>query len=129
MEVYCGISFLQSSEASKAQRCKWVAYCGTNWRCTASTFQTSCTGWGFLNSSHTDFRSRKCAINIMGRSLSFTSGYRSLKYYQYSTGGQKFHQNVAPVLVIILWNSLVFSRKIITSTDFYRYCAPTHQHQ
>ena len=44
--------FLRSSEASKAQRYKWEAYCGTNWRCTASTFQTSCTGWGFLNSPH-----------------------------------------------------------------------------
>ena len=29
-----------------------------------------------------------------------------------------------PVLVTISGNSLVFSRKIITSTDFYRYCAP-----
>ena len=26
---------------------------GTNWRCTASTFQTSRTGWGFLNSAQT----------------------------------------------------------------------------
>ena len=50
--------------------------------------------------------------------------YQSLKNYQYSTEGQKFHQNLAPVLVIILWNSLVFSRKIITSTDFYRYLRP-----
>ena len=30
--------------------------------------------------------------------------------------GQKRHQNLAPVLVIISGNSLVFSRKIITST-------------
>ena len=59
-EAYCGTNwrctaafpFLQSLEASKAQRYKWGAYCGTNWRCTASTFQTSCTRWGFLNSSH-----------------------------------------------------------------------------
>ena len=43
--------FLQSLEASKAQRYKWEAYCGTNWRSTASTSQTSCTGWGFLNSA------------------------------------------------------------------------------
>ena len=38
-------------------------YCGTNWRCTAAfhflqgleaseTQRTSCTGWGFLSSSH-----------------------------------------------------------------------------
>ena len=40
------------------------------------------------------------------------------KNYQYSTEGQKFHQNFAPVVVIILWNSLVFSRKCFTSTDF-----------
>ena len=40
------------------------------------------------------------------------------KNYQYSTDLQKFHGNLAPVLVVILWNSLVFSRKIITSTDF-----------
>ena len=42
--------FLRSLEASKAQRYKWGAYCSTNWRCTASPFQTSCTGWGFPNS-------------------------------------------------------------------------------
>ena len=46
--------FLQSLEASKAQRYKWGSYCGTNWRCTASTFWTSCAGWGFLNSAHTE---------------------------------------------------------------------------
>ena len=50
---------------------------------------------------------------------------RSLKNYQYnSTEGQKLHENLAPVLVIISGKSLVFSRKIITSTVFYRYCAP-----
>ena len=43
--------FLQGLEASKAQCYKWGAYCGTNWRCTASTFQTSCKGWGFMNSA------------------------------------------------------------------------------
>ena len=36
----------------------------------------------------------------------------------------KRSQNSAPVLVIISGNSLVFSRKIITSTGFYRCCAP-----
>ena len=41
-----------------------------------------------------------------------------------STERQKRSQNSAPVLVIISGNSLIFSRKIITSTDFYRYCAP-----
>ena len=57
-EVYCSTNWsctaalpcLQSFEASEAQRYKWGAYCGTNWRCTASTFQTSCTCWGLLNS-------------------------------------------------------------------------------
>ena len=39
------------------------------------------------------------------------------------TEGQKLHENLAPVLVIISGKSLVFSRKIITSTGFYRYCA------
>ena len=38
---------------------------------------------------------------------------RSLKYYQYSIEGQKFHQNLAPVLVTILWNSLAFSKKLL----------------
>ena len=48
----------------------------------------------------------------------FGRGNRSLKNCQYSTEGQKCHQNLAPVLVIILWNSLAFSMKMITSTDF-----------
>ena len=47
-----------------------------------------------------------------------------LKNYQYSTEGQKLQENLAPVLVIISWKSLVFSRKIITSTGFYRHCGP-----
>ena len=38
---------------------------------------------------------------------------------------QKRSQNSAPVLVIIFGNSLVFSRNIITSIGFYRYCAPS----
>ena len=73
MEAYCGTSgmciaafpFLQGLEASKAQRYKWGAYCGTNWRCTASTFQTSCTGWGAccseLISSHRWYSSHGCS--------------------------------------------------------------------
>ena len=40
----------------------------------------------------------------------------------------KCDQNLAPALVIIWGNSLVFLRKIITSTGFYRCCAPTRQH-
>ena len=36
----------QGLEASKAQRYKWGVYCSTNWRCTASIVQTSCTRWG-----------------------------------------------------------------------------------
>ena len=50
---------------------------------------------------------------------SFTTCYRSRKNYQYSTQGQKHHQNSAPVLVIISGNSLVLStKKNITSTVF-----------
>ena len=49
---------------------------------------------------------------------------RSLKNCQYSTEGQKFHENSAQALVIITGNSLVFSRKSITSTGFYRHYAP-----
>ena len=41
-----------------------------------------------------------------------------------STERQRCCQNLAPVLVIISGNSLVFSKKIITSTGFYRCCAP-----
>ena len=40
---------------------------------------------------------------------------RTLKNYQCSTEGEKFHKNLAPVLVIISENSLVFFWKIITS--------------
>ena len=47
-----------------------------------------------------------------------------LKITSASTERQKRSQNLAPALVIISGKSLVFSRKIITSTDFYRYCAP-----
>ena len=59
-EAYCGTNgrctaafpYLQGLEASKAQRYKWGGGdCGINWKCTASTFQISCTGWGFLNSA------------------------------------------------------------------------------
>ena len=49
---------------------------------------------------------------------------RDLKITSTSTERQKRSQNSAPVLVIFFGNSLVFSRKIITSTGFYRYCAP-----
>ena len=38
--------------------------------------------------------------------------------------GKNVAKIFAPVLVIILWNSLVFPRKILTSTEFYRRCAP-----
>ena len=54
--VYCSTNgrctalfpFLQSLEASKAQRYKWGAYCGTHWGCAASAFRAGCAGWGFL---------------------------------------------------------------------------------
>ena len=48
----CGVSLSSRLSSQQAQRYKWGAYCGTNSRCIASTFQTSCTGWGFLNSAH-----------------------------------------------------------------------------
>ena len=35
--------------------------------------------------------------------------------HKYSIEGQKAHQNLAPVLVIISWNSLVSSRKLLTA--------------
>ena len=41
-----------------------------------------------------------------------------LKITSTSTERQKPSQNLAPVLVIISWNSLVFSRRIITSAGF-----------
>ena len=41
-------------------------------------------------------------VSIKPRKLSETENY------QYSTEGQKFHQNLVPVLVPNLWNSLVF---------------------
>ena len=59
---------------------------------------------------------------IFGIELSVSST-QSRKNYQYSTEGQKFHQTLAPLLVIILGKSLVFSRKILTSTGFHRCCA------
>ena len=50
--------------------------------------------------------------------------FLNFKITSTSTERQKRSQNLAPVLVIILMNSLVFSRKIITSTGFYQCCAP-----
>ena len=47
-----------------------------------------------------------------------------LKITSTSTERQKRSQNLAPVLVISSVNSLAFSGKIITSTGFYRCCAP-----
>ena len=46
-----------------------------------------------------------------------------LKISSTSTERQKRSQNLAPVLVIISGNSLVFSRRIITSIGFYLCCA------
>ena len=51
LEVYCGVSFspkLRSQRGTALQMGGVGEYCGTNWRCTTSTFQTRCTGWGFL---------------------------------------------------------------------------------
>ena len=47
-----------------------------------------------------------------------------IKITSTSTERQKRSQNLAPVLIMIYGNSLVFSRKIITSTGLYRCCAP-----
>ena len=55
---------------------------------------------------------------------------RSLKNYQYSTEVQKFHQILAPVPAIILWSSLVFSRKnILPVLSFTGAAPPARQHQ
>ena len=53
----------------KAQRYKWGAHCGTNWRCTACTFQTSCTRWGFLKSAQCESCTGKVARFLHNRSL------------------------------------------------------------
>ena len=58
------------------------------------------------------------------RSSFITLYIGDLKITSASIERQKRSQNLAPVLVIISGKSLVFSRKLITSTDFYRYCAP-----
>ena len=102
------------------------------------------TNFGRPLASHTTFHEH---YRLLANLSSFTSSHRhvselplsyppppgvplrSLKNYQYSTEVQNFQQNLAPVLVTILSNSLVCSRKLIISTDFYRYCAPTCQHQ
>ena len=49
---------------------------------------------------------------------------RRLKITSTSTERQKRSQNLAPVLVIVSGNFQVSSRKIITSTGYYRCCAP-----
>ena len=52
------------------------------------------------------------------------ASFRRLKITSTSTERPKRSQSLAPVLVITSGNSLVFSRKMITSTGFYRCCAP-----
>ena len=52
-----------------------------------------------------------------------------LKITSTGTEGQKRSKHLAPVLVIISGNSLVFSRKIITSTGFTGAAPPARQHQ
>ena len=60
-----------------------------------------------------------------GMELRFSgSEFRSLENYQYRTEGQKFHGNLAPALVIVYGNSLVFPRK-----NYYRTAPPMRQHQ
>ena len=55
--------------------------------------------------------------------LSEGTFFGGLKITSASTERQKRSQNSAPVLVIISGSSLIFPRKIITSTGFYRCCA------
>ena len=54
---------------------------------------------------------------------------RSHKNYQYSIEGQNPPSKFSTSTGNNFGASLVFSRKFITSTGFYRCCAPTHQHQ
>ena len=64
--------------------------------------------------------------SIASKTSTFSQGrpsFGDVKITSTSTERQKRSQNLAPVLVIIFENSLVFSRKIITSTGFYRCCA------
>ena len=49
---------------------------------------------------------------------------RDSKITSTSTERRKRSQNLAPVLVTMSRNSLVFSGKVTTSTEFYRCCAP-----
>ena len=51
-----------------------------------------------------------------------------LKNYQYSTERQKRNQNLAPVLVIISWNSGI-SRKVLPVLVITGAALPTRQHQ
>ena len=74
--------------------------------------------WGYL--------SRLALRDSLGSFVSQLGwpGFGDLQITSASTERQKRSQNLAPVLEIIPGNSLVFSRKIITSTGFYRCCAP-----
>ena len=60
---------------------------------------------------------------LLSSSSERTSGDRRQKMTSTGTERQKRSQNLAPVLVILSGNSLVFSRKIITSTGFCLCCA------
>ena len=104
-----GFPFLQGLEARKAQQYKWGVYCRTNWG-VLQYFSDELYGLGVP----------KCF---------WRTGNRCRKSYQCSTERQKCDIISAPVLVIILWNFLLISREIITSTDFYQCCTPTRQHQ
>ena len=61
--------------------------------------------------------------------LQFFATFRSLKNHQYSTEGQKFHANLAPVLVISAGNSLVFPGKLLPVLAFTGIAPPTYQHR
>ena len=64
----------------------------------------------------------RCTVEPSPRHIRYRKN-RRLKITSASTERQKRSQNLAPVLVIISGNSLVFSRKTVTSTGFYLCCA------
>ena len=60
----------------------------------------------------------------MGCLALLQKGHSETQITSTSTERQKRRQNLALALVIISGNSLVFSRKMITSTGFYRRLRP-----
>ena len=76
---------------------------------------------------HDILAARAAALKIRGQKSRPTTPKAHMigdKNTSTSTERQKRSQNLAPVLGILSGISLVFSRKMITSTGFYRCCAP-----